>query len=145
MEAILLFYFLLMENCSTLLHFTDIFVSIEMQQMIIYETFCNNKKTFLFFKFAHKVGNNNGRMLFYYWYLGILLSIWSKCLLVIHCVKSIRIWSYSGPHFPEFRLKMESYGVSLRIQSECGKMWTRITPNTGTFDAVSSSVFPFLR
>ena len=26
--------------------------------------------------------------------------------------------------------------VSLRIQSECWKMWTRITPNTDTFHAV---------
>ena len=29
-----------------------------------------------------------------------------------HCVKSVCIWSYSGPHFPVF----------FRIQSECGKM-----------------------
>ena len=28
------------------------------------------------------------------------------------------------------------YSVSLRIQSECGKMRTRITPNTDTFHAV---------
>ena len=33
---------------------------------------------------------------------------------------------------------MERYGVSLRIQSECGKMQTRITPNTDTFYAVHS-------
>ena len=26
--------------------------------------------------------------------------------------------------------------VSLRIQSKCGKMWTRITPNIDTFHAV---------
>ena len=30
--------------------------------------------------------------------------------------------------------------ISLRIQSECGKMWTRITPNTDTFYAVLHSV-----
>ena len=29
------------------------------------------------------------------------------------------------------------YGVSLRIQPECGKMRNRITPNTDTFYAVS--------
>ena len=28
------------------------------------------------------------------------------------------------------------FGASLRIQSECGKMWTRKTPNTSTFHAV---------
>ena len=53
-----------------------------------------------------------------------------------HCVKSVRIRSYSGPHFPAFGLNTDGYGVSFRIQSECGKMWTRITPNTNTFNAV---------
>ena len=50
-----------------------------------------------------------------------------------HCVKSVRIRSYSGPHFHAFGLNMERYGVSLRIQYECGKMRTRITPNKVTF------------
>ena len=40
----------------------------------------------------------------------------------ILCVKSIRIWSYFGPHFPAFGLYTEKCGVSFRIQSECGKM-----------------------
>ena len=43
-----------------------------------------------------------------------------------HCVKSVRIRSYSDPHFPAFGLNTERYG----------KMWTRITPNTNTFYAV---------
>ena len=34
------------------------------------------------------------------------------CLL--HCVKSVRIRSYSGPYFPTFGLNTERYGVSLR-------------------------------
>ena len=54
----------------------------------------------------------------------------------IHCVKSVRIRSYSGPYFPAFGVNTERYGVSLRIQSECGKIWTRKTPNTDTFHAV---------
>ena len=54
----------------------------------------------------------------------------------IHCVKRVRIQSYSCPHFPAFRLNTERYGVSLRIQSKCGKIRTRITPNTDTFYAV---------
>ena len=29
-----------------------------------------------------------------------------------HCVKSVRIRSYSGPHFSAFGLNMERYGVS---------------------------------
>ena len=54
-----------------------------------------------------------------------------------HCVKSVRIWSYySGPHFPAFGLNTETYEVSLRIQSECRKMRTKITPNTDTFYAM---------
>ena len=50
-----------------------------------------------------------------------------------HCVKSVGIRSYSGPYFTKFGLNTERYGVYLRIQSECGKMQTRITPNTNTF------------
>ena len=58
----------------------------------------------------------------------------------IHCVKSVRIRSYSGPHFSAFRLNMEKFGVSLRIQSECGKMQITISPNTDIFYAVDISV-----
>ena len=53
-----------------------------------------------------------------------------------HCVKSVGIRSYPGPYFTIFGLNTERYGVYLRIQSECGKMQTRITPNADTFDAV---------
>ena len=38
-----------------------------------------------------------------------------------HCVKSLRIPSFSGLYFPAFRLKSERYSVALHIQSECGK------------------------
>ena len=54
----------------------------------------------------------------------------------LHCAKSVRIRSYFGPYFPTFGLNTEKYGESLRIRSECGKMRTRITPNTDTFCAV---------
>ena len=50
--------------------------------------------------------------------------------------ESVRIRSYSGPYFPAFGLNMERYEVSFRIQPECGKIKTRITPNTDTFRAV---------
>ena len=53
-----------------------------------------------------------------------------------HCVKSVRIRSYYGSHFPALGLNTEKYSVSLRIQSECGKMRSRLTPNTDTFYAV---------
>ena len=54
---------------------------------------------------------------------------------IIHCVKSARIWSFSGPHFPAFGQNTERYGEYLRIQYNCGKIRTRKTPNTGTFYA----------
>ena len=43
-----------------------------------------------------------------------------------HCVKSVHIWSCSGPYFH----------ASLRIQSEWGNIRTRITPTTDAFHAV---------
>ena len=58
----------------------------------------------------------------------------------IHCVKSVRVRSYFGFHFPAFELNTERYGylreISLRVQSKCRKIRSRITPNTDTFDAV---------
>ena len=60
------------------------------------------------------------------------LNLQSTYFYTYHCVKSVRIRSYSGPYFPAFGLNTEDT-VSLRIQSECGKIRTRITPNTDTF------------
>ena len=51
-----------------------------------------------------------------------------------HCVKRVCIRSYSGPYFPTFGLNTE---IHLRSQSECGKIRTRITPNTDTFHPVT--------
>ena len=62
-----------------------------------------------------------------------------------HCVKSVCIRSYSGPYFPAYGPNTERYGVSLRIHSECGKIWTRITPNTDTFYAVLIGIFKCFR
>ena len=59
-----------------------------------------------------------------------------NCKQLLHCVKCVRIRSYSGRPFPAFGLNTERYGVSLHIQSKCGKMLTRVTPNTDTFYAV---------
>ena len=54
-----------------------------------------------------------------------------------HCVKSVGIRSFSGPYFPAFGLNLERYGVSVHIQAECWKIWTRKSPNTDSFHAVS--------
>ena len=56
----------------------------------------------------------------------------------IHFVKSVCILSYSVPHFPVFGVNMERYSISPRIQSKCGKMQARITPNMDTFHAVNT-------
>ena len=53
-----------------------------------------------------------------------------------HFVKRARIRSFSGPCFPVLELKSKIYSVNLRIQSECGKIRTRKTPNKDTFYAV---------
>ena len=55
----------------------------------------------------------------------------------IEKLKSVHIRSYSGPYFPAFGLNTEIYGVFLHIQSECGKIRSRITANTDTFYAVT--------
>ena len=54
----------------------------------------------------------------------------------LHCVKIVRIRSFSVLHLRAFRLNTEICEVNLRIQSECVKIWTRNTPNTDTFHAV---------
>ena len=61
-----------------------------------------------------------------------------------HCIKTVRIQSYScphfSPHFPAFGLNTERYSVPISILSECSKMRekmrTRITPNKVSFYAV---------
>ena len=55
-----------------------------------------------------------------------------------HSLKSVRIRDYYGLDFLAFGLNTERYFVSPRIQSKCGKMRSRITPNTDTFYAVFS-------
>ena len=60
----------------------------------------------------------------------------------VHCVKGVRIRSFSSPYFPAFGLNTDRYGVSLRIQSECGKIRTRKTLNTDTFHAVLFRTLP---
>ena len=69
----------------------------------------------------------------------LLASMYKWIIKQIQCVKCICIRSYSAPHFPAFALNTGRYGVSLRIQSECGKMQTRITPNTDTSHTVMST------
>ena len=39
----------------------------------------------------------------------------------LHCVKSVRIWSYSSLYFSAFGLNMDRYSISVCIQSNAGK------------------------
>ena len=57
-----------------------------------------------------------------------------------HCLKCIRIRSYSGPYFVAFSL-------NTRIKSEFGKMRTRITPNADAVHAMkySNLTHPLIR
>ena len=54
-------------------------------------------------------------------------------------MKVVRIWRCSGPYFSAFGLNTGRYEVSLYIQSECGKIQARKTPNKETFHAGSCS------
>ena len=55
----------------------------------------------------------------------------------MHCMKSVRIRSFSCPYFPAFRLNTARYSVSPYFRIESGKIQTRKTPNTHTFYAVT--------
>ena len=55
---------------------------------------------------------------------------------MIHCMKNVRIHSFTGPYFLVFGLNKEIYIVNICIQSEYGKM--RIRKNS-QFGLVSSS------
>ena len=71
-----------------------------------------------------------------HWDFRIFLNHFFMLATSSHFVKSVRVRSYSGPHFPAFGLKTERYGVSFHIQSKYGKIRTSITPNTDTFYTV---------
>ena len=90
----------------------------------------------LFIKYKMKNHNNfHLKMKIKFFSLLFLYEPYLFCLEQ-HCLKSARIRSYSGPHFPAFGLNAERYLVSLCIQSKCGKIWTRITSKTDTFHSV---------
>ena len=97
-------------------------------------------------KFAECISVVNGFIAIYQ-NIRKVSTVGISCLLLIitteeqkwslnHCLKIVRIRSYSGPYFLAFGLHTERYSISLLIQSECGKIRTRIIPNTETFYAV---------
>ena len=68
-----------------------------------------------------------------------MCSLSQRKLKTLRCLKSVRIWSYSGPYFPAFGLNTERYCVYLRIQCKNEKIRTRKTLNTDTFHEVLNS------
>ena len=58
--------------------------------------------------------------------------------IIHHCVKRVRIRSFSSPYLHAFGLNTEKNGVSLRIQSEYEKIQTKKNPKTDTFHAVQN-------
>ena len=58
------------------------------------------------------------------------------CSLTASLCKGCPYLELFSPHYTAFGLNMETFSVSLRIQSKRRKMQTRITPNTDTFYAV---------
>ena len=52
-------------------------------------------------------------------------------------VKSVRIWSFSGPYFPAFWLNK----VNLHMKSECQKIRTKKKSNMDTFYIMINRVF----
>ena len=82
-------------------------------------------------KFLNKVRNNH-----------LLIIHQHQCFHVSPSYSLRKKYSYSElfwSAFARIRIEHGEIRVSLRIQSEYGKMWTRITPNTDTFHAVLSS------
>ena len=57
--------------------------------------------------------------------------------------KVSRYGDFSGPYFTAFGLNTGRYSVSLRIQSECGKIRTRKKPRIWTLFIVCFSVIAF--
>ena len=53
---------------------------------------------------------------------GCIENKWVKESRPIPSIKSVRIWSFSGPSLPALGLNTEIYYVNLRILTECEKL-----------------------
>ena len=57
--------------------------------------------------------------------------------MLTNSLKSVNIWSFSGPYFPTFGLNTQIYILNLLYRLECRKIQTRKTPKTDTYPAVT--------
>ena len=46
----------------------------------------------------------------------VFIYIFYQCLRTFHCIKSVRIWSHSGPHFPAFGFS--PYSVQMQEKAD---------------------------
>ena len=100
------------------------------------------KRTHIFLQCMRKTTKHQLVNVALYLFLQHFLKLLKKYYLIVFlilqvrtvCVKSVRIRSFSGLYFPAFWLN---------IQSECGKIRTRKTPNTDTFHTVNNSTLDF--
>ena len=108
-------------------------------------------KYYKFLNYSNRHGTNKRPYLVnLLWEDGLIKSVFTRTRgvgrsksRVFHCVKSVCIRRFSGPYFPAFELNMERYSLSLRIQSECGKIRARKIPNMDIFYAVFECTFFF--
>ena len=61
-----------------------------------------------------------------------------------HCLKSVRVRSFSGLNFHGFELNTEIYSVNLRIRSKFGKMQTKKNSKYGHFSCCVKSLSTIL-
>ena len=66
----------------------------------------------------------------------LIKKLFTNAIFLLTLRKKCPYSEFFWPSFPTFRLNTERYSVSLSIQSECGKMRTKIISNMGAFHAV---------
>ena len=82
--------------------------------------------------------------------LSVIISLYWKTSDDFHCVKNGLIRSFSGPYFTPFGLNAEIQSISPHSvwMFECGKIWTRKTPNMDIYAvfllAVNQWVYEYL-
>ena len=83
------------------------------------------------------------RVVYYWWVIFLITTILRTTFTwtFLAARKVSKYGVFSGPYFTAFGLNTEIYGVSLRIQSECGEIRTRKNSVFGHFSRSSSSKY----
>ena len=75
-------------------------------------------------------------------FLDLKTSIQSTCLEIIHCVKSVRIQSYSGPYFPAFGL---NYGPEQLLKRTIFTQWCVASDYVMRWNSYNNLILRILR